>query len=138
MQGFDIGCRNAPGAQVVPPELPPDQSKRAERLAVISQWRTALMVIEDPGIWIVGSADIIDDPVITGPDPLWSAAADHPSRGKKACQDDAGQQLIRMKAAGMRYEEIGCQGAYLFFLINLGAGLSTDEQQFKGQERPYP
>ena len=39
----------------------PDQAKRTERLTIISQWAWTLMVIDDLGLDIIVSANIVND-----------------------------------------------------------------------------
>jgi hypothetical protein len=83
----------------------PDQAKRTEGLAILADRCSALVMVEDGSLRIIGTADIIDDPVIRWRDPLWVAAPHDLRLREKPGEDDAGQQFISVEAAGMRDEK---------------------------------
>ena len=66
MDRLDMRFRNTGSGEVVAAIVLPDQSERTVGLAVVAQRRTALMVIEDARIRIIGAADIVDDAVSPG------------------------------------------------------------------------
>ena len=105
MDRLDMRFRNTGSGEIVAAIVLPDQSERTVGLAVVAQRRTALMVIEDARIRIIGAADIVNDAVCTGCEPFRRPAADDARLREKPVEDDAGQQLIGMEATGMGDEE---------------------------------
>src|SRR5688572_26204784 len=101
MHDVDMGLRNAPSRHIFAAIMLPDQAERAIGLAIVPQRRAALVVIEYPRRSIISAADVIDNAIRPRGDPFGGAAAHDPRLRKYAGQNDAGEQLIGMKATGM-------------------------------------
>ena len=79
----------------------PDEAEGTVGLAIITERRAALMVVEDPRVRIIGAADVINDAVCCGRNQFGCAAAHDRRVRMEPGQDDGGQQFVGMEAATM-------------------------------------
>ncbi len=84
----------------------PDQAERAIVLAIATQRRAALVMVENALFGIIGTADIIDDAIGPGRDPFRRPAPLDFRLRKQPCQHNTREQLIGMEATGMGDEEV--------------------------------
>ncbi|MND34531.1 hypothetical protein D3C80_251500 [compost metagenome] len=106
VQGIDMRGRDIHHGKIVATIMLPDQAERAVGRLVLAQRRAALVMIEDLFFCIISAADVIDDAIAAGRDPLRRAAADDLRLGEQPGQDDAGEEFIGMEATGMGDEII--------------------------------
>ena len=88
MHPFQMALGQVQRAQVIMPELPPDQAEGTVGLAIRAQGRVLLVMIKDQPRGVKVTPHVIDHSIRRRADPGGVAGADDPGAGMQPGQDD--------------------------------------------------